>query len=390
MQRSLLFYWALFFFFGTCFALHPHLAYCIPVIVFSFLCKRKVQCLAFLLMGFAFASIRTEPPETGNVRGVFTLTSIAPTQSPFARSLALKGHLQTRSHNTPCVIFQNTLPSGSKWILEGHLNDGILKPKKDFPWIELKDSFSLVRFRFALKEAVRHHFHKKKTKASSFFASMATGDSDDRLLAMEFRKLGLGHILAISGFHFALLAGMLGALFRLLLPHKVAYILLLIFLTTYFLYLGYSPSILRAYTMIALFILGRLLQRPIDVLNLLGAALLIELTLDPQTITQVSFQLRNAVATLGFFNRDQDLFADLQSILDRFESRGERLPLIVAKIRVARANSNDEIVIREDIAIAKRNGAGIFVDFDNIAHHDRSVFLVAENLANWRADFSRG
>ena len=315
IQRSLVLYWALFFLLGTCFALHPHWSYCIPTVALFFICNRKYQCIAFLIAGCIFASMHIESPQIGEVRGVFTLESIAPTQSPFARSRALKGHLQTQTRNTPCVIFQNTIPKGSKWILEGHLHDGILKPKKDFPWIERKTPFSLARWRFAKKEAVRNHFHKKtkNKKVGHFFASMATGDNDDRLLAMEFRKLGLGHILAISGFHFALLAGMLGGLFRLFLPPKIAYIFLLAILTFYFVYLGYSPSILRAYVMIGLFILGRLLQRPVDILNLLGAALLIELAIDPLALTQVSFQL-SFLATLGILL----FYAPCNQLLQRF------------------------------------------------------------------------
>ena len=302
MQRSLVLFWALFFFLGTCFAIHPHWAYSIPILFLQLICKRKFQCLVFLLMGFGFATLRSDsnPPTSGDERGIFTLESISPTQSPFVRSLALKGHLQTDTHNIPCVLFQKKVPSGTKWILEGKLQEGIFKPKKHTPWIELNSPFSLVRWRFDQKEAVRNYFHKKTKdkRVGHFFASMATGDIDDRLLAMEFRKLGLGHILAISGFHFALIAGMLGWCFRLFLPPKVAYATLLFFLTFYFIYLGFSPSILRAYVMIALFILGRFLRRQIDVLNLLGAALLIELILDPLTLTQVGFQL-SFLATLG-------------------------------------------------------------------------------------------
>ena len=45
----------------------------------------------------------------------------------------------------------------------------------------------------------------KICKVASFFSSLATGDIDERALSLEFGKIGVNHLLAISGFHFALL-----------------------------------------------------------------------------------------------------------------------------------------------------------------------------------------
>lgn len=319
IQSSPVFFWALSFLLGCGLALHLHWIYCFPIVLLSFLSKRKIQGFVFLAAGFAFALLRCPSTDFLEEKGIFCLESIQPTQSPFQRSLALKGHLKSleAKEKWPCVIFQKRLPEkGCRWILEGKIKDGIFKPKKDVTWTEIDSPFSLARWRFENKNKIRNYFHHKikDKRVGHFFASMATGDIDDRLLAMEFQKLGLGHILAISGFHFALIAAMIGWLLRLVFSPKIAYPILLVSLSLYFIFLGFSPSILRAFMMISLYVLGLILNRRIDTLNLLGAALLIELILDPLTIKQVGFQL-SFLATLGilvFFRPFNHL---LQSLL---------------------------------------------------------------------------
>jgi predicted membrane metal-binding protein len=70
---------------------------------------------------------------------------------------------------------------------------------------------------------------------------MLTGDVDDRLLNLEFNRLGLQHILGVSGFQFVLLAALVGFLFRLILPYKIATCGLILSLTAYFFFLATLP-----------------------------------------------------------------------------------------------------------------------------------------------------
>ena len=62
-------------------------------------------------------------------------------------------------------------------------------------------------------------------------------------------------------------------------------------LALYFLFLGNAPSILRAFIAISLYLSAQLLRRRTNGLNVLGAALTVELFLDPMVVTQLSFQL---------------------------------------------------------------------------------------------------
>lgn len=300
-------YWGLSFLVGCGIALHPHWALLLPLLIICILSKRRVQSLVFFGMGvlltLSYKPTLDETPHEG--KGLFVLSSMAPTQSPFHRSYALRGKLKSFvsegqiHHQIPCVLFQKKVPDvGHEFYVEGTLENGIFKLSKR-PLEVTKAGFSMARWRFETKERVRKCFHKlPDQKVGHFFASMTTGDVDNLLLSMEFRKWGLSHILAISGFHFALLALVCGFFLRMFLPRKAADLLLIGLLTLAFLYLGPSPSIVRAYLMICLYLIGQALGRIPDPLNLLGVSLLLELMINPLQSLQVGFQL-SFFATFG-------------------------------------------------------------------------------------------
>lgn len=295
MQRSPALFWSLFFLLGSSFILFPHWIYIFPMIALLFLTKKKGQGAVFFSLGLFYSFFLTcHVPEEIEGRGVFQLEKIQRVASPFQRSFALKGRLiyfEDGYRNIPCTILQKKLPkTGSRWIVKGKLQKGLFKSES---MKEVRAPHSLARWRFEKKETVRRFFHRKirDSRVGHFFSSIATGDIDDRMLAMEFRKLGLGHILALSGFHFALIAALSGWILRVILPEKLSYCALIALLSGYYLYLGFSPSVFRAYLMIVLFLLGRLFERRSDVCNLLGIALLAELIRDPQTAKEVGFQL---------------------------------------------------------------------------------------------------
>jgi competence protein ComEC len=108
---------------------------------------------------------------------------------------------------------------------------------------------------------------------------------------MEFGKVGLQHILAISGFHFALAAWFLNFILRLFFSCRISAVLLLMTLTLYYFFLGNAPSIQRAYIAIALICFGQIFVMRISGLNALGAGLIVELLFSPIVVTQLSFQL---------------------------------------------------------------------------------------------------
>ena len=121
-------------------------------------------------------------------------------------------------------------------------------------------------------------------------------------LLTDFRRAGVYHILAISGFNVALVAGSAFLLFRLArLPAPLAAALALATLIAFAAVVGGQPSVLRATVMGGLFLAAGLLGRESRVWNSLATALLVLLALDPGSLMDPGLQLSFA-ATAGLLH----------------------------------------------------------------------------------------
>ena len=302
-------FYGILFLLGTAFALVFHYAYFIPLFLCLYTNRQKLllgllSCLAGLAWGLLSYSLPDLKEEGIEGKGIFSVEAVSYSQSPFQRSVTMKGVLkkftsaESTLKNVPCRLhFKPKMirPPGStdlqvagKLIPKG-LHNYVLKVTKAEA---IAGKFWLAEWRFTLKNKLRthleHHFTDVKTRA--FLLSMLTGDIDDRLLALEFNRLGILHLLGISGFQFALLAFLLGALLRLIFPHHIACILLMALLSAYAFILGDSPPIERAWMGITLYLTALLCGFRISALNALGAALLWQLIKDPLLIFHLGFQ----------------------------------------------------------------------------------------------------
>lgn len=255
------------------------------------------------------------PGEKIQGKGIFSVHHVKLQHSPFQRSLVYQGLLQFESEGSfhasqlPCQIY---LPHSSKrplancdYEIEGTLIQKserffILKPNSKKKWRPIDHTFSLAEWRFCSKQKVYHLLQKHipDKHALVFLNALATGEIDDRALSLEFSRVGMQHILAISGFHFALIALFIGGILRAFFSWRVGSILLLVFLSSYCFFLGYSPSVLRAWIAIFAFLIGQLLNLRITALNALGIGLWVEILFDPLVITHLGFQL-SFLCTLG-------------------------------------------------------------------------------------------
>lgn len=301
---------------GTSAAFHPHWLFGLLFILFCFSAPKKYLILLALLC-FCGTYLTTPsryvkvvlPRDSISGKGTFHVDQVKIHTSPFHRSILYKGVLNRFEsqdgklyHNLPCHIY---LPlfgkrpfANSDYEISGRLcqkgdYNFVLKPDKKSPWSPIPTLFNLSEWRFQMKQKVSHALKQEiaTPKARTFLTALATGDVDERILSMEFGKVGLQHLLAISGFHFALAALFLNFLFRLFLPYRMSTAMLIISLTSYYLFLGNAPSIQRAYIAILLIAFGQLFGLRTSGLNALGAGLIIELSLDPLVVTQLSFQL---------------------------------------------------------------------------------------------------
>lgn len=132
-------------------------------------------------------------------------------------------------------------------------------------------------------------------------------------LLADFRHAGVLHVLAISGFNVALVAGSAYLVLRILrVPPAIAAGLALGTLVAFAAVVGGQPSVLRATVMGGLFLAAGLLGRESRTWNSLAAALLVLLALDPGSLAEPGLQLSFA-ATAGLLHLGPWLRAALPS-----------------------------------------------------------------------------
>ena len=108
----------------------------------------------------------------------------------------------------------------------------------------------------------------------------------------SFSRLGIAHILSVSGFHVSVLISALSLIFRLLrLRPSVRLALYALLLFCYSALCGMNQPVIRASLLLVLSLEGRILNRPRSGIHLLSAALFIMTLLSPVQVTSASFQL---------------------------------------------------------------------------------------------------
>jgi len=191
-----------------------------------------------------------------------------------------------KKEERPNANLNYTLHATIKEVSKG---DYLLIPQQ---WTAEAKSWNFTEERFHAKEFFKTLLEDKieNKKCFAFLTGIATGNFDDRTMSAEFGRFGLQHIMAISGFHFSMIAFFLSIFLRLFLHPKHAALSIVALLSFYFVFLGLSSSILRAWIASTLFFLGQFLGRSSSPLNSLGFALLAILLLDPMMTLNLGFQ----------------------------------------------------------------------------------------------------
>ena len=327
-NRALLF--GLVLFLGCLFALQtPWALLCCP-----FLIPKKYVFHAsflFLLPCSLVYHVYTFPPTGSEVEGIFYIHSIRKSDR-FGQGWTYQGILKTEEGRLLCRSFSKSyLAPSAAYRVKGRVNalhGRLYALKTTEPWKFEKSLYNLVGIRLAAQEYVKSYIkkHISQKRAAHFLTGMITGQLEDRILRGEFGELGLSHLMAISGFHFALLALTFHLVLRLFLPPKPEALCLMILLTAYFLFIGSTPSILRAWTVAMIFLLGQLLEKRGTALNSLGVALCLSILWSPLSTLTLSFQL-SFLATAGilffypFCNRMLSLWLPKRSLKVVIEKR---------------------------------------------------------------------
>lgn len=117
----------------------------------------------------------------------------------------------------------------------------------------------------------------------------------NREVRQRFSLAGVSHILAVSGFHVAVVAGFVSFLLAWLPPRGlgrgIRWLLMLAAVWGYVGLTGAAASAVRAGVMLTLFLTGRLLRRPTDRYNTWAAAAFCMLAYQPLYLFDIGFQL---------------------------------------------------------------------------------------------------
>ena len=164
------------------------------------------------------------------------------------------------------------------------------------------DNLKISRGRFSVwgSAALLRHLLTQKLQATmgeeagGLAATMLLGsrslvNTEDR---DAFARLGIAHVLSVSGFHVGVLFGAIAWLLnRIRVSRRIRFPIITLFLCFYCVLTGMGAPVLRASVLVILNEWGHLRNRPREPLHLLSAAGLITLIISPAQLTGAGFQL---------------------------------------------------------------------------------------------------
>ncbi|MBT2574355.1 DNA internalization-related competence protein ComEC/Rec2 [Bacillus sp. ISL-51] len=159
-----------------------------------------------------------------------------------------------------------------------------------------KPSFKLLHIRKYFISVIRGHVPES---SAGIAEALTVGErflvEDDVLSA--YQKLGIVHLMAISGMHVGLIAaGLFYVLIRIGITREKAGVLLLLFLPVYTVLTGAAPSVLRASLMLGFYVAGNLFKRRIHSSAAISLSYLLLLLFNPYLLWDIGFQLSFAVS----------------------------------------------------------------------------------------------
>jgi len=181
-------------------------------------------------------------------------------------------------------------------IFKPYTNRGIWR-ECSFPEIFLIKK-SEAGIRHWLYQARKFAGDKVRTLVAEPYATLATGmlwGDDSGLpagLTENFRRTGVSHLLAVSGFNVMVLVQVLfWVLLSLGLWKQQASVLVLVLTALFVIFSGAEPSVVRAGAMGSVLLLGQLLSRKPDNINVLSGTAAVMLLITPNLIAELGWQL---------------------------------------------------------------------------------------------------
>ena len=222
-------------------------------------------------------------------------------------------------------------------------------PEADKPF-DIAAFSALGRLRAAISDEIGRHL---SGPTGAFVVAIVTGQRGgiSEEVTEHLRASGLGHLLAISGLHMALVAGTLFWLVRAVLAlsmratltqpiKKWAAAIALAGGAFYLVLSGASVSTQRAFIMVAIMFAAVILDRPAITMRNVALAALIMVTLRPESVIDVSFQMSflAVVGLVAVFEFREDMRRGRE---ERYAARslmgraGRRVLLSVAGVAIS-------------------------------------------------------
>ncbi len=174
----------------------------------------------------------------------------------------------------------------------------ILNVKKDtsVSVVKMTENNSLIKrtiykTRKYLKNILEHTLSSKE---AGIMKALLLGDRSyiPRHIRQLFIETGTAHVLAISGLHVGIIAGIVLIIFKTLpISRAWQFFMTILSLIAYALITGARPSVVRATIMMSIFLGGFILEREQNLLNSVSVAAFIILISNPLNLFNIGFQL---------------------------------------------------------------------------------------------------
>jgi competence protein ComEC len=176
-------------------------------------------------------------------------------------------------------------------------------------------------------------------------AAMVTGDRTflSHSLRVGFERTGSFHMLVVSGFHLAIVAGCIFWIAKQLhLPRMPATLLTIAASFAYALFTGFATPVQRSLWMVTLYLLGRLVYRERSVMNTIGFAALCLLVASPRSLFDSGFQMTLlAVVSIGGIATPL-----LRSTIDPYLKATRDLPLMAIDVKLPPPEAQFRVTLR--------------------------------------------
>ena len=207
-------------------------------------------------------------------------------------------------------------PSYGRYLLSlGAVGRGVgeglyVRPSSSVTLLATSPRLLALRLRDRLAERLSATSLRRETKRLllGLTLGLVSHDAQGRALRQSFARGGVAHLLAVSGFHLAVVVGavalLLGALPKLRRRERLRWALLLVVAWAFTLISGCSVPTLRASGMLTLYAGGRILRRPTSFTEVLALPALIQLACSPLSLFSASFLLTYlALVSIRLFYR---------------------------------------------------------------------------------------